>query len=246
MPKLNKDLVTRIFGVVGEILITIGAVVLLFLAWQLWINNEVIAVQQKAATEELSQSWRDSSASSPTPQPGEDYGPAPVAEPVGDGVKFATIYIPRLGPDSGRTIANSVDPASVLNRGMYGHYPDTNWPGQNGNFALAVHRTSWGSPFADVVKLETGDPIYVETEEGYYTYTFRNYEFVLPTAVSVLQPIPGTNAAPVEQSLITITTCNPLMGDAERLISYGVLTSWQPRSAGAPKGLTEYLERGAN
>ena len=97
-----------------------------------------------------------------------------------------------------------------------------------------------------MAKLETGDHIYVETEEGYYTYVFRNYEFVLPTAVNVLLPIPGTNLPAVDQSLITITTCNPLMGDAERLITYGVLESWQPRSAGAPESLTKYLEKGTS
>ena len=40
-------------GIVGELLITFGAIVLLFLAWQLWINNAVVAGQQQSASQEL-------------------------------------------------------------------------------------------------------------------------------------------------------------------------------------------------
>ncbi|MFA9276661.1 MAG: class E sortase [Rhodoluna sp.] len=225
---------SRLMGIVGELLITFGAIVLLFLAWQLWINNAVVAGQQKTASQELVQEWstdKDKSATAPT---SEDFGPAPAFAGVGEGAKFATIYIPRLGSDSTRVVKNSVDLTTVLNNGYFGHYPDTQWPGQPGNFAVAVHRTNWGSPFGDAPKLQVGDKIYVETVDGYYTYAFRNYEFVLPTAVDVLLPVPGTNEAPGDQSILTITTCNPLLGDAERMIVYSVLESWQPRSAGPP------------
>ena len=161
---------------------------------------------------------------------------------VGEGAKFATIFIPRLGPDSTRVVANSVDTTTTLDRGYFGHYPDTQWPGQPGNFALAVHRTGNGSPFADSPKLQLGDKIYVETSEGYYTYVFRNYEFVQPTAVDVLLHVPGTNSSPEGQNILTITTCNPLLGDAERMIVYSVLESWRPHDAGPPQEMTEGLE----
>ena len=221
-------------GIVGELLITFGAVVLLFLAWQLWINNAVVADQQHKASQELSQQWstdKDKTASAPA---NEDFGPAPAFAGVGEGAKFATIYIPRLGSDSTRVVKNGIDLPTILNNGYYGHYPDTQWPGQPGNFAVAVHRTNWGSPFGDAPKLQVGDKIYVETADGYYTYAFRNYEFVLPSAVDVLLPVPGTNESPGDQSILTITTCNPLLGDAERMIVYSVLESWRPHSAGPP------------
>ena len=136
--------------------------------------------------------------------------------------------------------------ASVLNHGYFGHYPDSQWPGQPGNFALAIHRTGWGSSFADSPKLQAGDKIYLETEDGYYTYTFRNNEFVLPTAVDVVLPIPGSNAPAGDQMLITITTCNPLLGDAERMITYGVFESWRPRSAGPPPAIAAISAKEAN
>ena len=230
---------SRIMGITGELLITFGAIVLLFLAWQLWINNAVVAGQQHSASAEMSKQWstdKDKSESAPAT---EDYGPAPAFGGAAEGAKFATIYIPRLGADSTRVIKNSVDLSTVLNNGYYGHYTNSQWPGQPGNFALAVHRTNWGSPFGDAPKLQIGDKIYVETADGYYTYAFRNYEFVLPTAIDVLLPVPGTNTAPGDQSILTITTCNPLLGDAERMIVYSVLESWQPRDAGPPAAMAK-------
>ena len=236
---LKPATLSRIMGVVGELLITFGVVVLLFLAWQLWINNAVVSGQQRSASVELTKQWstnKDKSTSAPT---AEDYGAAPAFQGVAEGSKFATIFIPRLGPDSTRVMMNSVDPATSLDRGYFGHYPQTQWPGQPGNFAVAVHRTGDGSPFGDSPKLQLGDKIYVETADGYYTYVFRNYEFVMPTAIDVLLPVPGSNASPGEQNILTITTCNPLLGDIERMIVYSVLESWQPRSAGPPAEMAQ-------
>ena len=235
--RLTTDqIVTRVLGVVGELLITLGVIVLFFLAWQLWINNAIVTNEQTTMTKELQEEWQTETPTTSTPD-NTDYGVAPAFAGVGEGTKFATIYIPRLGANSGRVAANSVDLPSVLNHGYYGHYPQSQWPGQAGNFALAIHRTNWGSPFGDSNKLESGDKIYVETKDGYYTYVFRNYEYVLPTTVSVILPTPGKNTVTKDQSLITITTCNPLLGDAERLIVYGVLDSWRPRSAGPPSAI---------
>lgn len=231
---------TRVLGIVGELLITAGVVVLLFLVWQVWINNAVLASEQQALTNELQKEWQ--SETSPTAAPDDsDFGAPPSFAGVPEGSTFATVYIPRLGSTSGRVAINSVDLPSALNHGYYGHYPQTQWPGQAGNFALAVHRTNWGSPFGDSDKMQSGDKIYVETKEGYYTYVFRNYEYVLPTSVSVILPTPGKNAVTQGQSIITITTCNPLLGDAERLIVYGVLDSWRPRSAGPPSVIAQEI-----
>ncbi|AXE53735.1 Sortase family protein [Aurantimicrobium sp. MWH-Uga1] len=230
---------SRVMGIVGELLITFGVIVLLFLAWQLWINNAVVANQQQAASQELSKEWatdKDKTASAPA---NEDFGPAPAFGGVAEGAKFATLYIPRLGPDSTRVVANGIDLSTILDKGYYGHYPDTQWPGQPGNFAVAVHRTGNGSPFADAPQLQPGDKIYVETQEGFYTYAVRNYEYVLPIGVDVLLPVPGSNNPSNGQSIITITTCNPLLGDAERMIVYGVLESWRPQSAGPPPAMVK-------
>lgn len=252
LPRRRRDIFTdkfsSVLGIVGESLITIGAIVLLFLVWQLFINNAVLANEQASITKDQTLAWAtvtpSPDASGTTAQ--TNFGPPPVVAPVKEGGQFAILYIPRLGPDSQRAVRNGVDPVSVLNHGYYGRYPDTQWPGEPGNFAVAIHRTGWGSSFADAPKLQAGDKIFLETADGYYTYTFRNYEFVLPTAVNVVLPVPGSEAPAGDQMLITITTCNPLLGDAERLITYGVFDSWRPRSAGPPSAIAAIVNKEAN
>jgi sortase A len=238
----------KFLGVVGELLITIGVIVLLFIGWQFWVNNAILSAQQQQAASNLASQWKATSTPTPKPTPTKsaapvDYGPPPAFDGsgVGDAQQFATLFIPSLGKDSTRIVANSVDRNSVLNKGIYGKYPDSAFPGNPGNFAMAIHHTNWGSPFAEVTKFQTGEHWFVETEEGWYTYTFRNYEYVVPTQVDVVNPVPGSGADPGDQSIMTITTCNPLLGDAERLISYAVLTSWTPRSAGPPAEMVKAL-----
>jgi sortase A len=34
---------------------------------------------------------------------------------------------------------------------------------------------------------------------------------------------------------MTITTCNPELGNAERLITYAVMVGWRPKDAGPPQ-----------
>lgn len=247
VPAKLSDRFSAVLGVFGEALITVGAIVLLFLVWQLYINNAVLAGQQVNITQEQSLAWASASPSllaSASPIQ-TDFGPPPLMTPVGEGRQFGILYIPRLGPDSQRAVRNGVDPISVLNHGFFGHYPDSQWPGQPGNFAMAIHRTGWGSSFADSPKLQAGDKMYLETADGYYIYTFRNHEYVLPTAVKVVLPVPGSQAAPAGQMLITLTTCNPLLGDAERMISYGVFESWRPRSAGPPPAIAAVVAKEA-
>ncbi len=44
-------------GVLGEVLITAGVLVLLFLGWQVWWNSYVLAGQQTAAASAQSEKW---------------------------------------------------------------------------------------------------------------------------------------------------------------------------------------------
>ena len=51
-----------------------------------------------------------------------------------------------------------------------GHFPGTALPGEVGNFAVAGHRATHGEPFAHLDKLEEGDPVVVETVDGWLVY----------------------------------------------------------------------------
>jgi sortase A len=118
-----------------------------------------------------------------------------------------------------------------------GHYPDTQLPGEVGNFAVAAHRTTYGAPFNKIADLRVGDKIYVQTRDGWYTYGFRTLEYVRPTGVGVLEPVPQAPGTPALDRVITLTSCNPMFSAAERIIAYGVLEHWQPASVGPPAAL---------
>ena len=233
------------FGVLGEILMTAGALVLLYLGWQLWWNDAVIANQQTSEAAELRESWGDT-APAPESSPAPSESPAGFGDPVIAPVaaldtSFGNLYIPRYGEGWVRTIAEGVDAANVLDEGSIGHYPGTQMPGETGNFALAAHRSAYGGGMHLIDELQLGDAIYIETADGWYTYRFRNLEYVQPSEIQVIDPVPWTTGATPTDRLITLTSCNPLYSTAERIIAYGVFESWQPRSAGAPAEIAASL-----
>jgi sortase A len=227
-----------VFGVIGELLITAGVLVLLFLGWQVWWNSLVVAGQQTSAAEAQARHLLGTATATPAPHPtvasSATASPAPSDPPVmqepGDYQSFAVIYIPRLGPGWKRTIRETVDVDKVLNSysAGVGHYRGTAMPGQVGNFAIAGHDSGWGNTFIDLSKLRIGDRIYVLTGDGWYTYTFRNFEYVQPTAVQVLLPVPRQPQATPIDRLMTITTCNPPFHAAERLVAYNAFQGWAP------------------
>lgn len=232
-----------IINILGELLITAGILVLLFLAWQLWVNNSVVAVSAQRAAAQDSSAW-----TSATPDPNlvdeTDFGKPPVLAPVGDGKTIGNLYIPRLGADSTRRVAETVTPTVTLNKGYFGHYAETAWPGETGNFALAVHRSGWGTGFKQAQLIRSGDRIYLETPTGYYGYTVRNIEYVKPTSVDVLNSLPGHSGEGIEgQSVMTITTCSPQDGNGERIAIYAVLDSWRPMTAGPFTDLAPLIKK---
>lgn len=233
-PRRKRGPVDTVIGVVGELLITAGILVGLFLGWQVWWNNVVLSGQQTSAAEQQSKKWIDEATSTPRPTPTDGSKPVSVDPPVmaapADYDPFAVIYIPRLGADWKRTIRQTVDVEKVLNSytAGVGHYADTQMPGQVGNFAVAGHDSGWGNTFIDLSKLRVGDRIYVQTKDGWYTYVFRNFEYVQPSQVQVIAAVPRhPDVQPVDR-LMTITTCNPPFHAGERLIAYNVFEGFAP------------------
>ncbi|MEI5584418.1 MULTISPECIES: class E sortase [unclassified Agromyces] len=228
-----------VVGVLGELLVTAGVLVLLFLGWKLWWNDAIMASQQSDAASDLSAGWieqgRTESGEAPPP-PAEGYGdPVVDATDYGNGEAFAVMYVPRFGEDSQRGIAEGVG-FDVLNsfRLGVGHYPETQMPGEVGNFAIASHRSAYGGGMHEIEQLRLGDGIFIQTRDGWYTYRFRDLEYVTPDAADVLAPVPHHPELAPSDRIITLTSCNPLYSTAERIIAYGVLESWQPAAAGPP------------
>lgn len=233
-------------GVLGELLLTAGALVLLFLGWQLWWNDTFVAGEQSKAAADLSIGWiaEDRGARAPrehAPAPA-DYGDPVVTEAPGPDEAFAVLFVPRFGTDYHRTIGQGVG-TRVLNSARLGigHYPGTQMPGEPGNFAVAAHRSAYGGGMHLIDELRLGDSIYVQTADGFFSYRFRDLEYVAPTAVAVLAPVPGAPGRVATDAIITLTSCNPLYSTAERIIAYGVFESWRPTSAGPPAELAPII-----
>ncbi|MFB8146224.1 class E sortase [Microbacterium sp. NPDC056003] len=232
---------TSVVGVLGELLITAGVIVLLYVVWQLWVGDLIYGAERNATGHELSQEW--AAAYPGTNEPDDAAPDEPVtAEPIildepGDGERFGVMHIPRFGADYAVPMAGGVSRPVTLDPIGIGHYPGTSMPGEAGNFAVAAHRTTWGKPFNRIADLRVGDAIVVETEDGWYTYRFRTLEYVTPDEVEVLLPVPQKLDVPAGTSYITMTSCSPMYSLAERIVAYGVFESFTPRSAGEPASL---------
>ena len=238
-PARGVGVLHKIVQIAGELLITAGVVLLLFVAWQLWWTNVESDAKQSETIRNFAQELGGPGAptpagpAEPAPSAPADYGPPKVAEAPGHGQTIGIMYIPRFGPDYTRPIVQGTS-TDVLDTLGLGHYSDTAMPGATGNFAVAGHRQTHGAVLDNIHTLVPGDKIYVQTRDGFYVYVFRNNQIVLPSATDVLLPVPTRPAAKPTEAYLTMTSCNPRFGSQERIIAYSLLEHWQPASAGPP------------
>lgn len=255
-----------VLQVAGEVLVTAGVLVLLFLAWQVWVDSWITgAAQQRAAAAQAKEfleaapsSARDAhgamatpAATAPAATDSASSGRAagggspdaatvvPVARPVATSSPFAVMYVPRFGSGWKRIIREGVDARTVLDSWTagVGHYPGTAMPGAVGNVAIAAHDTGYGDTFLGLSTLRLDDPIYLQTADGWYTYRFRDMEYVQPDAVDVLLPVPRVAGAAPADRILTMTTCNPPYHGVERIIAYSTFAGFRPASAGPPAAI---------
>jgi sortase A len=213
----------------GELMVTLGVLLLLFLAWQLWWTDVTASRVQDQLTHQLQQSWK------PPPHPGPtSAGPtAPIDDPalkLSDGKAFALIHIPRFGKSYVRPILQGVE-LPVLDRGV-GHYPDSAGPGAVGNFAVAGHRVTYAKPFNLIAELQPGDPIVVETATAWYVYRVQRHEIVTPDRVDVVAPVPEKPKAKPTERMMTMTACHPMFSARERYVVFSQLDRRIPKTAG--------------
>ena len=230
---------------------TLGVLVGLFWVWFVFVNDLIAGSSQAEAGVELAAEFHDEYETGITKARGTSAGKAesgepPLMEPVAEGQAFAALYVPRFGDNYVRPIAEGVDLDTVLNntRLGVGRYPETQNLGELGNFAIAAHRTTYGAPFADIAQLRVGDRIFIETEEGWYAYRFRNHEYVWPTALSVLNEVPRFSEVEPTERVLTMTSCHPKFSEAERIIAYAVFDDWYPRDAGPPSEIAHLVGLG--
>ena len=228
-------------SVLGELLLTAGVLVMLFVAWQMWIGDIIIAAQHNEEGAAVSAELAQQPAPEPPPlieaDDGTTYYEPPVPAAPADAQWFAQMHVPRFGADYNVGIYGGTSRARTLDDLGIGVYANSKMPGEVGNFSMAGHRTTWGKPFNQIDKLKLNDAIVVETPDGWYTYRFRTLEYVKPTEVDVLLDVPQAPQLTTDERYITLTACSPLYSLAERIVAYGVFESFQPRAEGAPDSL---------
>ena len=210
----------RVVGWAGELLVTLGVLLLLFAAWQLWWTDVVADRAQAQIVQTLE---RDFARGLPA-EVGSDGIPAAIGT---DGA-FAVVRIPRFGADYARPVLEGTG-RPVLALGI-GHYPGSAGPGQVGNFAVAGHRTTYGRPFHDVDRLRDGDRVVVETADQVYVYEVTSREIVRPGDVEVIAPVPGQPGGTPTEALLTMTSCHPKYSATERFVVHGRLVESVPRA----------------
>ncbi len=147
----------------------------------------------------------------------------PAPDPVFTPEPLAKLEFQRPGspaPVTDRTLYVGPDvTAADLSRGP-GHYPTTSEPGAQGNFAVAGHRTGWGSPFLKLDELRAGDRVRVTDRTGVrHIYAVDRSELVDPDATWVL----GVDPLGTGQPTLTLTTCDPPGINDRRLIVFATL-----------------------
>ncbi|WFB08494.1 class E sortase [Streptomyces sp. LX-29] len=211
---------------VGELFITVGVLMLLFVTYQLWWSNIRAHQLANGAANNLHEKWDRGDRDPGVFSPGEG---------------FAIIYIPKL--DVKAPIAEGIDKHKVLDRGMVGHYADgrlkTAMPwDEKGNFAVAGHRNTHGEPFRYINRLRPGDKIVVETQRAFFTYEMRSIlPQTPPSNTGVIDPVPAGSGFRSPGRYITLTTCTPEFTSTYRMIVWGKMVDERPRSEGKPDAL---------
>lgn len=219
--------------VIGELLITCGVILLLFVVWELWWTNIDANNVQQQAVSQFAQEFQGP-LTPPAPDAPSDFGPPVVAaSPTTLGEVFGVVFIPRFGSTYSRPLVEGTTQAQLDSLGL-GRYGVGAMPGAVGNFSVAGHRQTHGAVLDAIHTLVPGDKIYVQTKDGYYTYVFRNNQIVMPQRGDVLLPVPTQDGVTPTERFMTLTSCNPRFGAEERIIAYSVMESWQPASAGPP------------
>lgn len=228
---------TRVVRGIGWTLVVSGAVVLLYVVYLLWFTG----LETNRAQRELAGMFPTAPAET-SDGPGEGAGGEqdPTISPdmfqplerdesieVGDAV--AALWFERDGQriitDDVLFVVSGVS-LDILRLGP-GHYPDSDVAGGAGNFAVAGHRTTYGSPFWSLNDLEEGDTIHVLDRAGQeWVYGYREQRIVRPTEVWVV----GEDPLDTGEATITLTTCHPRHSAAQRLIAWGELLTEVDRS----------------
>ncbi|MEV7774774.1 class E sortase [Kitasatospora sp. NPDC086791] len=228
-PGRGRSRALAALGVFGELLITLGLVLALFVAYSLWWTNVQADRSASAAADRLRGAWAAGPTAAPSGTPGGTSAPgappAPKQFAAGDDVGF--LHVPAMGRDF-QVLIRMGTSTEVLDEGVAGVYEQPYkaampWD-QAGNFALAAHRDGHGAKFHDLDAVHKGDAVVVETKDKWYVY---QVDSTLPETskfdTGIVAPVPARSGYAAPGRYITLTTCTPVYTSRYRMAVWGSL-----------------------
>jgi len=209
--------IAQAVSVFGELLITLGVLLGLFVVYSLWWTNVLADRKADRQADEVRRHWAQQ----------KDSGPG--ALDTKDGIGF--LHVPAM--KNGTVLVEKGTGTDVLNDGVAGYYTDpvkATLPttGKEGNFALAAHRDGHGAKFHNIDKLEKGDPVVFETRDDWYVYkVFAILPETSKYDIGVVDPIPKESGRKKPGHYITLTTCTPVYTSRYRYVVWGELVRVQ-------------------
>ncbi|MEU0129621.1 MULTISPECIES: class E sortase [unclassified Streptomyces] len=192
----------------GELLITAGLVLGLFVVYSLWWTNVLADREADKQGNTVRDRWAG----------------GPGALDTGDGIGF--LHVPAM--KNGEVLVGKGTDTATLNNGVAGYYTDpvkSALPSaERGNFALAAHRDGHGAKFHNIDKVRKGDAVVFETKDTWYVY--KVYAKLPQTSkydVDVIAPVPKESGVRKPGRYITLTTCTPVYTSKYRYIVWGEL-----------------------
>ncbi|MFE0421798.1 class E sortase [Streptomyces sp. NPDC058953] len=205
-----RSRIAGVISVLGELLITAGVVLALFVAYSLWWTNVLADREAARQSDEVRDGWKANNA--------------PRGLDTKDGIGF--LHVPAM--KNGEVLVKRGTNPKKLNDGIAGYYTEpieSALPWQpRGNFTLAAHRDGHGAKFHNIHKIKDGDPIVFETKDVWYVY--KVYKTLPKTSkynVDVLDPVPKESGKTKPGRYITLTTCTPVFTSDYRYIVWGEL-----------------------
>ncbi|MFD7426783.1 class E sortase [Streptomyces sp. NPDC059818] len=195
-------------SVFGELLITAGLVLGLFVVYSLWWTNVLADREAAKQGHTVRDRWAD----------------GPGALDTKDGIGF--LHVPSMR--NGEVLVKKGTDTENLNDGVAGYYTDpvkSALPSaEKGNFTLAAHRDGHGAKFHNIDKVRTGDAVVFETKDTWYVYkVFKELPETSKYNVDVLQEVPKGSGKTKPGRYITLTTCTPVFTSKYRYIVWGEL-----------------------
>ncbi|WP_037911465.1 class E sortase [Actinacidiphila yeochonensis] len=214
--------IARTVSVVGEVLITLGLVLALFVVYSLWWTNVVADRHAQAAGDKVRKEWAQAQA-------GSGKGAVPRGLDTKDGIGF--LHVPAMGHGY-EVLVKKGTSTKVLNEGVAGYYTEPTpaampWD-STGNFTVAAHRDGHGAKFHKIDKIHVGDPVVFESKDTWYVY--KVYKVLDQTSkydVAVTDQVPKQSGKTRPGRYITLTTCTPVYTSLYRYVVWGQLVRTQ-------------------